>query len=83
MQSIEIISNEPQKPRAGQKSGYDPRAEIISPRHLRIVTGLPPVTVWRLRRQGLFPQPIKLSAKRIGWKRSDIDAWIEARRQVK
>ncbi len=27
-----------------------------------------------------FPRPLELSARRRGWLRSDIEAWIEARR---
>jgi predicted DNA-binding transcriptional regulator AlpA len=28
--------------------------------------------------QRLFPRPIKLSAGRIGWRKSDLDRWLEA-----
>ena len=28
---------------------------------------------------GTFPQPIKLGARRIGFKRTDVDNWLEAR----
>ena len=31
------------------------------------------------RREGKFPNPIRLGTKAIGWKRQDIDNWIESR----
>jgi prophage regulatory protein len=60
-----------------KQPAYDPQSEIIPPRHLRLVTG--PVTVWRLRRAGKFPEPIRLSVGRIGWRRSDLDKWLAER----
>ena len=31
----------------------------------------------RLWESGRFPKPIKLSARRLAWRESDIDAWID------
>ena len=42
--------------------------------------GLSHATVWHERKNGRFPAPIRLSAKRIAWDESDIQEWIEARR---
>lgn len=38
-------------------------------------------TLWRMIRVGGFPRPIILSPGRRGWLASDVEAWIEARRQ--
>lgn len=35
--------------------------------------------IWRLRRDGAFPQPVKLGANRIAWVESEIRDWIKAR----
>ena len=56
--------------------------EIIRPRNLPQITGLSKTTIWRLERAGKFPKHIKLSAGATGWKRSDIEAWLEARQTV-
>lgn len=32
-------------------------------------------TIWRWRRDGDFPKPIKLGGKTSRWRSSDIDAW--------
>ncbi|WP_426040744.1 helix-turn-helix transcriptional regulator [Brevundimonas sp. TWP2-3-4b1] len=37
-------------------------------------------TAWRLRRtpEANFPKPIPISAGRIAWRESDVQAWIKA-----
>jgi prophage regulatory protein len=62
---------------------FDRDAEIISPRHVRLVVGISPITIWRLRREGKFPAPLRLTKGRIGWRRSDLNAWLAEREQVK
>jgi len=29
--------------------------------------------------RGEFPAPVKLGARAVGWRRSDIEAWLESR----
>ena len=36
-------------------------------------------TRWRMIRRGEFPCPLRLSPGRVGWKESDVRAWLEAR----
>lgn len=38
------------------------------------------VTRRRLVRAGSFPQPFRISARRIAWRRGDVLAWLESRR---
>lgn len=42
-------------------------------------TGLSRPTVYRLVHSGSFPRQVQLSTQCVGWKESEIDAWIEAR----
>ena len=44
------------------------------------ITGLCRATIWRLERTGRFPRKFKLTPKAVGWRESDVTAWIEARR---
>ncbi len=79
-ETIENASNgaqtrKPQRP-------YSPASDIIVPRHLPQAVGLSSTTVWRLRRAGEFPRPIRLSVGRIGWRRADLEAWLSAREAV-
>ena len=61
---------------------FDPDAEVVKARHLRLVVGLAPVTIWRLRRAGQFPPPLRLSAGRIGWRRADLEQWLAERERA-
>lgn len=42
-------------------------------------TGLSRPTVYRLAQSGRFPRQVQLSPQCVGWKESEIEAWIEAR----
>ncbi len=42
-------------------------------------TGLSRTTRWAMVRKGTFPKPVKLTAKAIGWRESEIDAWVASR----
>lgn len=45
-------------------------------------TGLSKSSVYRLLSMQLFPAPIRLGLAAIGWRASDIDAWLAARPTV-
>lgn len=53
--------------------------QIIRPRDISSLTGLSPVTIYRLEKAGKFPSRIKLSPGAVGWRRSEIEAWLDAR----
>lgn len=42
-------------------------------------TGLRKSTVYAGVRAGTFPAPVRLSARAVAWRESDIDRWISAR----
>jgi predicted DNA-binding transcriptional regulator AlpA len=67
------------RPKSRHTPPFDPSAEIVPPRHLKRVVGLDRVTVWRLRRAGAFPAPLRLSVGRIAWRKADLLAWLDAR----
>ena len=39
-------------------------------------------TLWRWEREGSFPGRIRLSNHSVGWRRSDIEAWLATRPTV-
>ena len=43
------------------------------------ITGLSRVTLWRLARQNLFPTPIRIGIRAVGWRASEIDEWMASR----
>lgn len=40
-------------------------------------TALSRTTIWRKRREGTFPEPMRLSEQCVRWRSDHIDAWIE------
>lgn len=35
-------------------------------------------TIYRMMARGLFPRQVKIGAKRVAWRKSDIDAFIQS-----
>lgn len=56
------------------------KAEIIKRSEAILMTGLSSTTLWRLEKEGRFPARIPLSVNRVGWRRSEIEAWLTSRR---
>ena len=50
--------------------------------HLIARLGLSGTTIWRMRRRGEFPQPVRLSPGCIGWRERDVEAWIAQRAEA-
>ena len=55
---------------------------ILRPRELADRIGLSLATLWRLRRRGDLPEPIRLSPGCVGWRLSDIERWLEKRSEA-
>jgi prophage regulatory protein len=77
-QAVSETQTVPDRPRKGFRR-YQPDAEIVAPFFLPYVVGFSTTTAWRLRRRGLFPAPIRLSAGRVGWRRRDLEEWLAER----
>jgi prophage regulatory protein len=60
-----------------------PPSIIIRRKNLPLITGLSLTTIWRLIREKDFPAPFQLSSKTIGFDKYEIDAWIEARMNLR
>ena len=43
------------------------------------MTGLSRSTIYQNMQIGMFPKPIRLGAKAVGWLESEVNDWIEAR----
>jgi prophage regulatory protein len=54
-------------------------AVLLRLRAVMHVTGLSRSTLYRLISDGQFPRPVRLGARAVAWRRSDVDAWSEAR----
>lgn len=56
-----------------------PERQILRVADLQAQLNLSRTTIWRLRRAGEFPQPIRLSANAVGWPAHVIDEWLAER----
>ena len=43
------------------------------------MTGLGRSTIYRLVAQDKFPSPVRLAARAVAWRRTDLERWSEAR----
>lgn len=64
---------------ARRRRAYNPLGDIVAPFYLPFVVGISSTTCWRLRRQGKFPEPLRLSVGRVGWLRRDLEQWLRER----
>ncbi len=45
------------------------------------ITGLSRSTIYAMMAEGIFPKPIKLGKRAVGWKDTDVAAWVDDRAQ--
>ena len=53
--------------------------QILRRKDVEALVGLSRSTIYYLISQGLFPAPIKLGKRAVGWKVSDIETWVNDR----
>jgi prophage regulatory protein len=51
-------------------------SEFLLPTEVQEITRLRDPTRKRMERRGLFPERIRISPQRVGWRRTDIQTWI-------
>ena len=56
-----------------------PEQLVLNEAQTARVLGVSVSQLKRMRKAGGAPKPIQLSAHRIGWRRRDIEAWLDAR----
>jgi len=52
---------------------------ILRRREVQARIGLGRSSLYAQIAKGLFPQPVKLSERAVGWREADVNAWIESR----
>ena len=46
---------------------------------VRTLTALGRSTIYRLMRDGSFPEPLKIGPRAVRWRESEIEAWLASR----
>lgn len=54
-----------------------PEDPILSPTEVAEILGIAVSTLRVWRRRSEFPEPIRIGPRRIGWRRSVIEQWLE------
>lgn len=70
--------------RPSPKPNYDDKSRVLSPEGTAAYTGLSKITLAKLRGSGEGPPFYKLTVGkygRVGYRISDLDAWLETRRR--
>jgi prophage regulatory protein len=52
---------------------------LIRSNDVQARTGLPKSSLHNMARAGTFPAPLKLGARAVAWRASEVDAWIQSR----
>lgn len=53
-----------------------PPTRVLLMSDVKRLTGKGRTTIWRWVKEDIFPQPIKISAQRIGWYEEVVEAWL-------
>ena len=53
--------------------------ELIGQKELLRILPISRSTLWRLRRGGRFPAAVQLTARRIAYRRDEVEAWMNSR----
>jgi prophage regulatory protein len=57
------------------------RVRLLRRGEVERLTGLSRSTLYEWMKRGDFPQPVKLGARIVAWRESDVAAWLESREQ--
>jgi predicted DNA-binding transcriptional regulator AlpA len=52
---------------------------IALPKVQEIIGDVSETTIWRMRRNKQFPEPVSISPNRKAWRESDVRAWLNSR----
>jgi prophage regulatory protein len=56
-----------------------PLDPLLREAEVEVITSLSKTTRWRKIKSGEFPAPVRISARRCAWRRSDIASWLASK----
>jgi prophage regulatory protein len=56
-----------------------PCDRIIRLPEVKEITGASETSIWRWERQAKFPKRIKIGARMVGWRLSEVNNWLDTR----
>lgn len=79
----DVVAWATDEPESGCQVAVPSHDPILRMAGVEQLVGLSRTAIYRLRRQGDFPRPIPLAGRTIGWRESDLRAWIQSRPSLK
>lgn len=64
------------------QQGGGERPALLQAKEVSKLVGLSKTMLWRLEKDGNFPQRVQLGEKRVAWPRAEVEAWIGARPRI-
>jgi len=58
-------------------------SRILRIRDLIEEIGVSKATLYRMVSTGSFPPPIRIAKRAVGWRREDVDRWLQSREPVR
>ena len=58
------------------------REQLLGEKEVTKMVDLSRVTLWRMQRDGEFPQRRQIGRRRVGWLRSEVEEWMRTRQPV-
>ena len=62
-----------------KSSSYALYERIVREEERRLITGRSPASQWRDEQAGMAPKRIQIGSNSVGWKLSELMAWIDSR----
>lgn len=56
---------------------------MLTTKQVCALTTLSRITIWRYESAGMFPARVQLGPKRVAWRKSEVEAWLESRLPAK
>ena len=66
----------PENQQTKSRQFYDNQDRILRSEEVEELVGLARTTIWRMERRGEFPARLQLTARRVGWRLSEINNWL-------
>jgi prophage regulatory protein len=57
----------------------DKKLSILRRKQVQRRTGLPRSSMYLMMSEGLFPKPVKLGSRSVGWFEHEVEAWLAKR----
>lgn len=56
---------------------------VLRCREVEKLTGLSRSTIYDMVKKGLFPPPVRLGSRAVGWRLSEVEDWIASRARAR